>query len=160
MVGLLLCHLECHAVEAPYKSCQGHLRPIWHGPWLQSTDACYGVGVSRKGFESDAHIRQFLARGSSSRASKADEAGPSQLDIRDLRSLSLSMPSFSVLGPPIGVSLPDSDLKDLRVLVGAGSSVTTPLKVRFPLQPLAASSDADDTNLSLADLTLEYDSTC
>ena len=97
--------------------------------FLKLSFACV---AHRKGFESDAHIRQFLARGSS-RSRKADEAGPSQLDIRELRSLSLSMPSFSVLGPPIGVSLPDSDLKDLRVLVGANSSIRgdrgTPLRV-------------------------------
>ncbi|CAL8460857.1 g388 [Coccomyxa elongata] len=69
---------------------------------------------------SDASIRQFLARGRE--GSKADEGGPSQLDIRDLRSLSLSFPSFSVLGPPIGVSLPDSDLRDLRNFISAGQS--------------------------------------
>lgn len=73
-----------------------------------------------KGFESDASIRQFLAHGRES--SKADEGGPSLLDIRELRSLSLSIPSFSLLGPPIGVSLPDCDLRALRDFIKAGTS--------------------------------------
>ena len=85
---------------------------------------CMGwLDVCSKGL-SDASIRQFLARGRE--GSKADEGGPSQLDIRDLRSLSLSFPSFSVLGPPIGVSLPDSDLRDLRNFISAGQSSKVP----------------------------------
>lgn len=85
--------------------------------------------------DSDAAIRQFLALSSGSRTGEADRAGPSSLDIRDMRSLSLSFsfPSFSLMGPPIGVSLPDSDLaalkRFLRGSVGGAAPDGTPTKV-------------------------------
>ena len=85
--------------------------------------------------DSDAAIRQFLALSSGSRAGEADRAGPSSIDIRDMRSLSLSFsfPSFSLMGPPIGVSLPDSDLsalkRFLRGSVGGAAPDGTPAKV-------------------------------
>jgi hypothetical protein len=85
-----------------------------------------------KGFESDASIREFLAGGSSLRSSKADEAGPNQLDIRELRSLSLSMPNFS---GPICVSLPECDLKDLCILVGANSFKANSASLKVPICP-------------------------
>lgn len=90
-----------------------------------SASLCSGVLHARsKGFESDASIRQFLALGRE--GSKADEGGPSQLDIRDLRSLSLSFPSFSIVGPPIGVSLPDCDLRELRNFISNGATAKVP----------------------------------
>ena len=81
--------------------------------------------------DSDAAIRQFLALSSGARAGEADRTGPSSIDIRDMRSLSLSFsfPSFSLMGPPIGVSLPDSDLTALkRFLRGSvgGNGVVAP----------------------------------
>ncbi len=63
-----------------------------------------------KGMNTDEALRAFLTAGMR-QGGKADEAGPSASDVRELRSLSIS---FSLMGPPIGVSLPDSDLKDLR----------------------------------------------
>jgi hypothetical protein len=90
-----------------------------------SASLCRGALHARsKGFESDASIRQFLALGRE--GSKADEGGPSQLDIRDLRSLSLSFPSFSIVGPPIGVSLPDCDLRELRNFISNGATAKVP----------------------------------
>ena len=82
---------------------------------------------SRKGLGGDAAIRQFLALSSDARASDADRAGPSAMDIRELRSLSLSIPSLSAVGLPIAVSLPDSDLSALkRFLRGSvGGSVSS-----------------------------------
>ena len=73
--------------------------------------------------ETDEAIRAFLT-GGAHRASKADEAGPSAADLRELRSLSLS---FSLAGAPIGVSLAESDLTDLRCFL-QGKSIPS-LKV-------------------------------
>ena len=65
-----------------------------------------------KALDTDEALRAFLTGGVHQRpGGRADEAGPSAADLRELRSLSLS---FSLVGPPIGVSLPDSDLHDLR----------------------------------------------
>jgi hypothetical protein len=49
------------------------------------------------------------------------------MDIRELRSLSLSIPSLSIVGPPIGVSRPESELSALkRFLRGSvGGSVSS-----------------------------------
>ena len=68
--------------------------------------------------DTDEALRAFLTAGMR-QGGKADEAGPSASDMRELRSLSIS---FSLMGPPIGVSLPDSDLKDLRCFL-AGRSI-------------------------------------
>ena len=74
--------------------------------------------------ETDEALREFLT-GGTHRASKADEAGPSAADLRELRSLSLS---FSLVGAPIGVSLAESDLTDLRCFL-QGKSIPS-LRVR------------------------------
>ena len=63
-----------------------------------------------KAMNTDEALRAFLTAGPR-QGGKADEAGPNAADLRELRSLSVS---FSLVGPPIGVSLPDSDLTDLR----------------------------------------------
>ncbi len=76
--------------------------------------------------DTDEALRAFLTGGIHQRPSgKADEAGPSAADLRELRSLSLS---FSLVGSTIGVSLPDSDLNDLRCFL-QGKSIPS-LKVR------------------------------
>lgn len=72
--------------------------------------------------DTDEAIRAFLS--GSQKDGKADEAGPSAADLRELRSLSVS---FSLMGPPIGVSLPDADLNDLRCFL-QGKSIPS-LKV-------------------------------
>ncbi len=78
----------------------------------------------------DEALRAFLTAGMR-QGSKADEAGPTASDMRELRSLSIS---FSLMGPPIGVSLPDSDLTDLRCFL-AGRSIPSFKVCRSELNP-------------------------
>ena len=90
-------------MEAP-----GHARC-----WLLIASWC----CCSKGMDANEALRAFLTAGSR-QGGKGDESGPSAADLRELRSLSLS---FSLVGPPIGVSLPDSDLKDLRYFLDCKS---------------------------------------
>lgn len=109
---------------------------------LSGSLKCFGASRS-KGMETDEAIRAFLS--GSGGARPGNEAGPSAADLRELRSLSLS---FSLMGPPIGVSLPDSDLADLRCFL-QGKSIPSP-KVRqrhipcrqLQQSPLQAATDA------------------
>ncbi len=92
--------------------------PLHSGSEALQGDAC------SKGMETDEALREFLT-GGAGRAGRADEAGPSVADLRELRSLSLS---FSLVGAPIGVSLAESDLTDLRCFL-QGKSIPS-LQVR------------------------------
>ena len=92
-------------------------------PLHRGSQALWGDACS-KGMETDEALREFLT-GGARRAGRADEAGPSAADLRELRSLSLS---FSLAGAPIGVSLAESDLTDLRCFL-QGKSIPS-LQVR------------------------------
>ena len=107
-------------------------------------DAC------SKGMETDEALREFLTGGAGRAGSRADEAGPSAADLRELRSLSLS---FSLVGAPIGVSLAESDLTDLRCFL-QGKSIPS-LQVRSCLRSIACRAasrahDSQGTGLFLA----------